>query len=66
MTKVQLKLATPTCIQHFSVLRPMLGIWDPVQVVVAVILGDAVIQCESETLIVKNIKVREKRQTTKL
>ena len=58
MTKVQLKLTKPTCIQHFSVLQPMLGIWDPVQVVVVVIWGDAVIQCESETLNVYNIKVR--------
>ena len=58
MTKVQLKLTKHTCIQHFSVVRPMLGIWDPVQVVVAVIWGDAVIQCESEKLNVKNIKVR--------
>ena len=55
MAKGQLKLTKHTCIQHFSVVRPMLGIWGPVQVVVAVIWGDAVIQCESETLNVKNI-----------
>ena len=58
MTKGQLKLTQHTCIQHFSVVRPVLGIWGLVQVVVVVIWGDAVIQCESETLNAKNIKVR--------